>query len=168
MARCDLRLVRDSCPGPEVRPLRLSGLAHLLLIAGVALAGCAGPATSATAGNPIAAASRAAGDLAGTWRGSSAWPGGSYWIDDGDYTLRIDADGTFSATVTPAPGANNLAKASAWSGIAVSAGDRVILRSTAGPSTTLLRSGNRLYGVTRDPLVEVPITISLERERPSA
>ena len=41
------------------------------------------------------------------------------------------------------------------------------LRSSQGPSVTLLRSGDRLYGVAEDPIVEVPITISLERERPA-
>ncbi len=103
--------------------------------------------------------------LPGTWHGSFAWPGGTYWTDDGDCTLRISRDGTFSPTVTAAPGANNLAKASTWSGTAVSAGNRVTLRSSQGPSVTLLRSGDRLYG--EDPIVEVPITISLERERPA-
>lgn len=142
--------------------------AYVLLIAGVAIAGCAGPSANATAPRAIVAASPAAGELAGTWRGSFAWPGGTYWTDDADCTLRINRDGTFSATVTAAPGANNLAKASTWSGTAVSASDRVILRSSQGPSTTLLRSGDRLYGVAEDPIVEVPITISFERERPAA
>ena len=141
--------------------------AYVLLIAGVAIAGCAGPGARAAAPGRAEAALRAP-DLAGTWHGSFGWPGGTYWADDGHCTLRINEDGTFSATVTPAPGANNLAKASSWSGTAVSAGDRVTLRSLQGPSTTLIRSGNRLYGLAKDPLVEVPITISLERERPSA
>jgi hypothetical protein len=105
--------------------------AYALLIAGVAIAGCA-------------------------------------WTDDGVCTLRINRDGTFSATVTAAPGASNLAKASTWSGTAVAAGDRVTLRSSQGPSTTLLRSGDRLYGVAEDPMVEVPVTISFQRERPAA
>jgi hypothetical protein len=50
----------------------------------------------------------------------------------------------------------------------VAAGDRVTLRSSKSPSTTLVRSGDRLYGISRDPIVKVPIAISLERERPSA
>ena len=83
-------------------------------------------------------------------------------------TLRINVDGTFHAVVTPAPGANNLAKASTWSGTAVAADNHVILRSSRGPSVTLVRNGDRLYGVAKDPIVEVPITISFERDRPAA
>jgi hypothetical protein len=138
-----------------------------LLIAGVAIAGCAGPGATVAAPRRTAAALRAPG-LAGTWHGSFGWPGGTYWTDDGHCTLRINEDGTFFATLTPAPGANNLAKVSTWSGAAVSAGDRVTLRSSQGPSTTLVRAGDRLYGVTEDPIVEVPITISFERERAAA
>lgn len=137
---------------------------YVLLIAGVALAGCAGPNARSSAGGLVASA---ASDLAGTWRGSYGWPGGSYWADDGVCILRINEDGTFNATVTPAPGANNLAKASTWSGTAVSAGRHVILRSSKGPSVTLIRDGARLYGVAKDPIVEVPITISFERDRPA-
>ena len=83
-------------------------------------------------------------------------------------TLRINGDGTFHAVVTPAPGANNLAKASTWSGTAVVAGNHIILRSSRGPSVTLVRDGDQLYGVAKDPIVEVPITISFERDRRAA
>lgn len=138
-----------------------------VVIAGAAIAVCAGPGARAAEPARIVAASPAPG-LAGTWHGSFAWPGASYWTDNGDCTLRINEDGTFSATVTPTPGANNLAKAWRWSGTVVAAGDRVTLRSPEGPSTTLVRSADRLYGISRDPIVEVPIAISLERERPSA
>jgi hypothetical protein len=89
-----------------------------------------------------------AGDLTGTWRGSYGWPGGSYWPADGVCTLRINGNGTFQTVVTPAPGANNLAKASTWSGPVVVAGHHVVLRSS--------------------PIVEVPITISFERNRTAA
>jgi len=67
--------------------------------------------------------------------------------------------------VTPSPGANNLAKASTWSGIVLVTGNRVVLRSSKGPSVSLVRNGDRLYGITQDPIVEVPVTISLERDR---
>lgn len=93
---------------------------------------------------------------------------GSYWPDDGACTLRIDGDGTFRAVVTPVPGANNLAKASTWSGPAAATGNHVILRSSRGPSVTLVRDGDRLYGVARDPIVAVPIAISFERDRTAA
>jgi hypothetical protein len=152
----------------EEEAIDMKPRAYALLIAGVAIAGCVGPSANTTAPGKIVAARAAAGDLAGTWHGFFTWPGGTYWTDDGHCTLRIDRDGAFSATVTPAPGANNLAKASTWTGTAVSAGDRVTLRSSQGPSTTLIRSGERLYGLAEDPIVEVPIAISFERERPAA
>lgn len=138
---------------------------HVLLIAAVALAGCAGPSASIPATGLVASAAPTASDLTGTWVGFYGWPGASYWPDDGACTLRIAGDGTFHAVVTPLPGANNLAKASTWSGTAAAAGNHVILRSSSGPSVTLVRDGDRLYGVARDPLVAVPIAISFERER---
>lgn len=140
-----------------------------LLITGVALAGCAGPSTitkttGKTAG-PRTVAAAEASDLTGTWHGLYAWPGGTYWPDDATGTLRINPDGTFTAKMTPTPGANNLAKASTWSGTVEVTGNRVVLRSSKGPSVSLTRKGDRLYGITQDPIVEVPVTISLQRDR---
>jgi len=48
------------------------------------------------------------------------------------------------------------------------AGNHVILRSSTGPSVTLVRDADQLYGMARDPIVAVPITISLERDRTAA
>lgn len=146
--------------------MKISGYA--LLIVGMALAGCAGPSARVPAAGLVASAVPTTSDLTGTWRGSYGWPGGSYWPNDGVCTLRINVDGTFHAVVTPAPGANNLAKASTWSGTAVAADNHVILRSSRGSSVTLVRNGDRLYAVAKDPIVEVPITISFERDRPAA
>jgi len=67
--------------------------------------------------------------------------------------------------VIPSPGANDLAKASTWSGTVEVTGNRVVLRSPRGPSVSLTRKGDRLYGITQDPIVEVPVTISLQRDR---
>lgn len=140
-----------------------------LLITGVVLAGCAGPSTitettGKTAGPGTVAAAEAS-DLTGTGHGLYAWPGGTYWPDDATGTLQINPDGTFTAKVIPSPGANNLAKASTWSGTVEVAGNRVVLRSSKGPSVSLTRKGDRLYGITQDPIVEVPVTISLQRDR---
>lgn len=140
-----------------------------LLITGVVLAGCAGPSTitettGKTAGPGTVAAAEAS-DLTGTWHGLYAWPGGTYWPDDATGTLQINPDGTFTARVIPSPGANNLAKASTWSGTVEVTGNRVVLRSSKGPSVSLTRKGDRLYGITQDPIVEVPVTISLQRNR---
>ena len=95
---------------------------YVLLIATVALAGCAGQGARVPAAGLVASATPTGSDLTGTWVGSFGWPGGSYLLDEGACTLRIDADGTFRAVVTPAPGANNLAKASTWSGTAADVG----------------------------------------------
>ena len=138
---------------------------YVLLIATVALAGCAGQGARVPAAGLVASATPTGSDLAGTWVGSFGWPGGSYLLDEGACTLQIDADGTFRAVVTPAPGANNLAKASTWSGTAAITGNHVILRSFAGPSVSLVRDGDQLYGMARDPIVAVPIAISFERDR---
>jgi len=140
-----------------------------LLITGAVLAGCAGPSTiTETAGKtagPGTVAAAEASDLTGTWHGLYAWPGGTYWPDDATGTLQINPDGTFTAKVIPSPGANNLAKASTWSGTVEVTGNRVVLRSSKGPSVSLTRKGDRLYGITQDPIVEVPVTISLQRDR---
>ena len=79
-----------------------------MVLAGLAVAGCAGPSSLTRTGDVIRAAASQAGDLGGTWKGSFGWPGGSYWPDDGNCTLRIKDDGTFTAHVVPIPGANNL------------------------------------------------------------
>lgn len=144
----------------------MKAIACALLITGVALAGCAGPSTTAKTAGPMTVAASEASDLTGTWRGLYAWPGGTYWPDDATGTLQINPDGTFTAKMTPTPGANNLAKASTWSGTVEVVGNRVVLRSSKGPSVSLTRKGgDRLYGITQDPIVEVPVTISLERDR---
>lgn len=134
-----------------------------VVLAALAAAGCAGPGTLARAGDAVAATASRPGDLSGTWQGSFGWPGGSYWPDDGNCTLRVNRDGTFTATVVPTPGANNLAKKSQWSGTVDRDGDLVKFRVPQGPTLTLRRSGERLYGVARDPAVGVPVAVELER-----
>jgi len=136
-----------------------------LLITGVALTGCAGPSTTAKTAGPGTVAAAEGSDLTGTWHGLYAWPGGTYWSDDATGTLQINPDGTFTARVIPSPGANNLAKASTWSGTVEVTRNRMVLRSSKGSSVSLTRKGDRLYGITQDPIVEVPVTISLQRDR---
>ena len=134
------------------------------LLAGVALvAGCARASVSSPASSSVVAASATATDLSGTWRGFVSWVGGTQWVDDGEATVQINGDGTFTATITPVPASSNLAKASNWSGTVVSRGDRVVFRTSQGPSVTLVRSGNTLYGVAKD-LLEVPVMILLMRK----
>ena len=140
-------------------------LAVLATTALIAVAtGCAGPSAGSVSG-PVFAALTPSSDLIGTWRGSSTWVGGFYYTDDGDYTLRIAADGTFTEIVKPSVGTNNLAKASTWSGTVIVRGNRVTLRTSQGPSVTLIRSGsNTLYGVAEDPMLGMPIMMKLDRD----
>lgn len=74
--------------------------------------------------------------------------------------------GLISAVALVALGAraNNLSKAWIWSGPVIRSGNRVTLRSSQGPSTILIRSGNTLYGVAEDPMVEATIMMSFERD----
>jgi len=123
----------------------------------VLLVGCAGPGGLARSG-----------DLTGTWHGTLGQVSADQYIDEALITLEIRDDGTFSATVTPNRGANNLAKASKWSGTVVTRGNRVTLRNTEGPWTwvTLVRSRNSdvLYGVANDPGSEVNVMLKFDRD----
>jgi hypothetical protein len=133
------------------------------MLAALAVAGCAGPGALGRSGAVVPAAGYGPGDLGGTWEGSYGWPGGSYWPNDGHCTVRINGDGTFTATVVPIPGANNLAKRSTWSGTVDREGNLVAFRVPQGLTLTLRRSGDRLYGVARDPAIGVPLVVELER-----
>ncbi len=131
------------------------------------VAGCAGPSAqiASDASGPIAAALAPASDLTGTWRGSFSQVSAIFYIDDGDVVLQIKEDGTFVARVTRSKaGTNNLAKAGTWSGTVVRSGNRITFRSSQGPSLTLVRSGNTLYAVAEDPLVEATIMLRLDKE----
>ena len=103
-------------------------------------------------------------ELSGTWYGTFGWVGAYFYTDEGDCILRIKEDGAFAWTVTPSRAANNLAKAWTWSGTAVRSGTRVTFRTSQGPSVALIRSGNTLYGVAKDPIVGVTIMVKFERE----
>jgi hypothetical protein len=111
----------------------------------------------------VGAATSAPGDLGGTWRGSFSQIGGVLYVAEGICVVQIHDDGTFTATVTPGPGANNQVKGSKWAGTVVSDGDHVTFRTSRGPSTTLVRRGDTLYGVTNDPLIEADIMVKLDR-----
>jgi len=88
----------------------------------VLVAGCAGPNAASLASNPVATDLARASGLAGTWHGDFGWIGASFYEDETRITLRIEEDGTFTAIVTRNGGANNLAKATTWSGTVVTRG----------------------------------------------
>jgi hypothetical protein len=131
------------------------------------VAGCAGPSANiaSDASGPTAAALSPSSDLTGTWRGSFTQVGAVLYIDDADVVLQIKEDGTFVANVTRSKaGTNNLAKSGTWTGTVARSGNWITLRSSQGPWLTLVRSGNSLYTVAEDPLVEATIMLRLERE----
>jgi hypothetical protein len=128
------------------------------------VAGCAGLGEFSAATSP--AALNAVSELQGKWTGTSGWVGAPWYIGESILTLHIREDGTFTASVKPNGGANNLAKPSTLSGTVVANGNRVTLRNTEGPWTwlTLVRSGNTLYGVAADPAFEANVMLRLDRE----
>ena len=124
---------------PRVRLAQLVSCLGLVKL----VAGCAGQSANiaSDASGPIAAALSPASNLTGTWRGSFTQVGAVLYIDDGDVVLQTMGSGTV-----------------------VRSGNRITLRSSQGPWLTLVRSGNTLYGVAEDPLVEATIMLRLERE----
>jgi hypothetical protein len=131
----------------------LSGVALVVL-----MTGCAGQGVLARSS-----------DLSGTWRGTLGQVRADQYEDEALITLKVEDDGTFSATVTPNRGGNNLAKAAKWAGTVVTRNNRVTLRNTEGPWTwvTLVRTrdGNVLYGVANDPAQgETPVMLKFERD----
>ena len=142
-----------------------------VLVPSVALAalvaGCVGPSASISTGasGPVATALAPASKLAGTWRGSFGRVSSDYYMDEAECIIQIKEGGTFTAACRPSKsGTNNLAKASTWSGTVVTSRNRVTLRSSQEAWVTLIRSGNTLYGVAEDPLVEGTIMMRFERE----
>jgi hypothetical protein len=125
--------------------------------------GCAGPEAK-LASDLVPVALTPAPGLSGTWRGSFDWFNAFFDTDYANCVLQIRDDGTFTERCTPGQTANNLAKASTLSGTVVTSGNRVTLRTSQGPSSTLIRSGNTLYGVAEDFLTEKTITIRFDRE----
>jgi len=130
-------------------------LITVVLAVGALVGGCALPNATTSPS--------AARDLNGTWHGYLFQPGGSLYTVEARCVLRINGDGTFTATVTPVPVANNLAKTSSWSGTVVGNASRVTFRTAQGPWVTLARSDDRLYGVANDPATGMTVMINLER-----
>jgi hypothetical protein len=137
----------------------------VLLASITIVTGCAGmgPGAGLTSG-PVSATFAPDSDLSGTWHGSFGWVGGTFYTDEGVCVLRINNDGTFTETIVPGKSSNNLAKRSNWSGTVVTRGNRVTFRTSQGPSFTLVRAGNTLYGLAEDPVMEFPIMMRFERD----
>lgn len=107
------------------------------------------------------------GDLGGTWHGTYGWVGADLYDDEARVALQIREDGTFSATVTPNGGGNNLAKPTTWSGTVVARENRVTLRTNGSWGwLTLVRTdgGDILYGVAHDPATESRVMLKFDRD----
>jgi hypothetical protein len=140
----------------------------LVTIVVVALiAGCAGLNT----GPSVAPPTTSPGDLSGTWNGFFWALGGFYYPIEGTLLLQIKEDGTFTAAMRPTPGANNIAKASSWSGTIGQRGPHVVFHFSQGQLpvwSSLARSADTMYGVAKDPATGSGIGIMLERTRGGA
>ena len=137
-----------------------SVLSILMVVA--LMAGCAGPSVDRSMSRPAAFAD----DLAGTRQGSFWWLGGVLYEDEGSLLVQIKEDRTSTATMTPTGAANNVAKASSWSGTVSQRGRRVVFHVAKGswPAwSSLARSGDMLYGVASNPVTGANIQIKLER-----
>jgi hypothetical protein len=136
------------------------GLVTVVLVA--LIGGCARPNMGPSMTPPTAAA----GDLAGTWNGMFWALGGFYYPIEGTLRLQITEDGRFTVAMTPTAAANNIAKASSWSGTIGRRGPYVLFQLSKGqwPAwSSLTRSGDTLYGVANDPATGSAIGIKLER-----
>jgi hypothetical protein len=146
-------------------PRFAAGLSGLVLV--VLVAGCAGPSAGSLSSDAVAAAPAPPRELSGTWRGTFSWVGAYFYEDEARVTVQIKGDGTFTGSVLPNRGANNLAKPSTWAGTVVTRGNRVTLRNTEGPWpwVTLARSGDTLYGAAVDPGTFANVMLRLDRDR---
>jgi hypothetical protein len=134
----------------------------VLAVSVATVSGCAG-AGGGSEFSPVRAALAPASGLSGTWRGSFSWFSAFFYTDEADCVLRIGDDGTFTETITPGRSANNLSKKENWSGTIVVRGNRITFRTSQGPSFTLIRTGDTLYGLAEDPVIEAPIMMRFER-----
>jgi hypothetical protein len=92
--------------------------------------------------------------LSGTWHGTFQEIAAPNREVQGRITIRINDDGTFTATSPTRPQV---------SGTVAAQGNRVIFQSLKGARMTLMRSGNTLYGLSEDQATEALVTLRLEK-----
>jgi hypothetical protein len=95
-------------------------------------------------------------ELAGTWRGEFYQVGGDAQLE-GQVTLEVKEDGTYQM-IAKRWGSGPIVE----SGVIEARGKTVTLKSSAGSSTPLQRSGDKLYGMTLHTSGR-PIKIMVER-----
>jgi hypothetical protein len=126
----------------------VTGLASTALM--VLAAGCAGqsPGAGSSLSDPGVSPSAIASPLSGTWHGTF-WQAGGHGsggsVLEGDVTLQIKEDGTYTVTWTRRGSQTSTIRDS---GIVVASGRGVALKSSRGNSLPLMRSGDTLYGLT--------------------
>jgi hypothetical protein len=127
-------------------------------------AGCAGPASRIPVTSPANLVE--VSELAGSWSGDFGEVGGSLYQAEGSVTLQIHEDGTFTGTITPNGGTNNLTRAAPLKGTVIADDNGVVLQNTEGPWTTLTlrrRGDDTLYGPAFDPASEENVMLELQR-----
>src|SRR5438128_12224297 len=86
-----------------------TGLSAVALV--VLVAGCAAPNAGLYESDTGAAGPAPASELSGAGHGTLGWVGAHFYEDEARITLRIDEDGTSTATLTRNGGAKHLAHA---------------------------------------------------------
>src|SRR2546427_12629678 len=107
----------------------------------------AGPSSTPADSPPAASPSSASTDLVGTWHGSAWELAGGIPAARTDATLQLNPDQTWSARWK-----TNQGKEQTASGTYTTKGDRVILTSSSGASTSLVHRRNDLYGTRNSPV----------------
>jgi len=140
-----------------------------LAIGALAMAadGCASMSPEPSAdGVAPAATSFADTGLPGAWQGfftTTASIGDSRMIQ-GDYTCRINEDGTYSGTrISRLVAGTSRGGQTRISGRVIVKGNRIMLDDDAGWRMTLVRRGDTLYGVDADPGTQWPIAIEMNK-----
>jgi hypothetical protein len=87
---------------------RMLALVGVVAFLATLATGCAGP--TARGSDDASAAIPPPIDLAGTWYGALGQYAATQYEDESVSVLRINEDGTFTATIQPHGGTNNLAK----------------------------------------------------------
>jgi hypothetical protein len=120
------------------------------MFAGVALTmfatACAGPMTQAGSAEL----------LPGMWRGSFTHPGADYTSPSSSgLTLQVCDDSTYTF---------KWGARAETTGTIAAQGNRVILNDSSGSQITLMRSGDTLYGMTKDTATGRAATMSLAKD----
>jgi len=120
-------------------------------------AGCARHARSSGT-TPAASPSTAATDLAGTWQGTAWELAGGIAAARTDATLQLNADQTWSAHWR-----TNEGKEQTAAGTYRAFGDRVMLKSSSGGSTSLVHRGDQLYGMLNSAVAGLDVQLDLKK-----